>query len=234
MNPNSDTQQSSAGEATDATARAAVRLLTELEARILASLFEKAQTTPEQYPLTVNSLQLACNQKNNRDPITQFEQGAIVHALRDLENRGWARQSSEGIRAQRWEHRFDQHLSLTPRKAAVICTLLLRGPQTMNEIHVRSERLAPFPAPDDVQDTLERLIERDPPLVVRLPRQPGQREERYMHLLFGPVDSSLLAERALPERSSRGSSALEARVESLEADVAALKAALRALGAFPE
>jgi hypothetical protein len=116
MNPNSDAQHSSDGEVSDASASAAVRLLTELEARILASLFEKAQTTPEQYPLTVNSLQLACNQKNNRDPITQFEQGAIVHALRDLENRGWARQSSEGVRAQRWEHRFDQHLNLTPRK----------------------------------------------------------------------------------------------------------------------
>lgn len=208
------------------------RLLSEIEARILASLFEKAQTTPEQYPLTVNALQLACNQKNNRDPISQYEQGAIVHALRDLENRGWARQSSEGVRAQRWEHRFDQHLGLTPRKAAVLCTLLLRGPQTLNEIHTRSERLTPFPSVDDVQDTLDRLIERAPPLVVKLPRQPGQREERFMHLLFGAVDPTLLIDRAGSERAPRGGSALEARVEALEAEVAELRAALQALGAL--
>lgn len=209
------------------------RYLSEIEGRVLASLFEKAQTTPDQYPLTVNALQLACNQKNNRDPLSQYEQGAIVHALRDLENRGWARQSSEGVRAQRWEHRFDQHLSLTPRKAAVLCTLLLRGPQTLNEIHTRSERLAAFPGVDDVQDTLERLIERDPPLVVKLPRQPGQREERFMHLLFGEVDPALLAERFAVERPSRNASGLEARVDALEAEVAELRAALRALGAFP-
>lgn len=209
------------------------RYLSEVEGRILASLFEKAQTTPDQYPLTVNALQLACNQKNNRDPLSQYEQGAIVHALRDLENRGWARQSSEGVRAQRWEHRFDQHLNLTPRKAAVLCTLLLRGPQTLNEIHTRSERLAAFPGVDDVQDTLERLIERDPPLVVRLPRQPGQREERFMHLLFGEVDAALLAERFAVERPSRSASGLEARVEALEAEVAELRAALTALGALP-
>lgn len=213
-------------------AAAPARVLSELEGRILAALFEKAQTTPDQYPLTVNSLQLACNQKNNRDPVSQYEQGAIVHALRDLENRGWARQSSEGVRAQRWEHRFDQHLGLTPRKAAVLCTLLLRGPQTLNEIHTRSERLAPFPGVEDVEDALERLIERDPPLVVKLPRQPGQREERYMHLLFGAVDPALLAERASVERAPRGGSALEARVEALEAEVAELRAALQALGAL--
>lgn len=213
---------------------APARILSDIEGRVLASLFEKAQTTPEQYPLTVNALQLACNQKNNRDPITQFEQGAIVHALRDLENRGWARQSSEGVRAQRWEHRFDQHLGLTPRKAAVICSLLLRGPQTLNEIHTRSERLASFPGVDDVQDTLERLMEREPALVVRLPRQPGQREERFMHLLFGAVDPALLAERAQPERVGRGGSALEARVEALEAEVAELRAVLKSLGALPE
>jgi hypothetical protein len=208
------------------------RVLSEIEGRILASLFEKAQTTPDQYPLTVNALQLACNQKNNRDPISQYEQGAIVHALRDLENRGWTRQSSEGVRAQRWEHRFDQRLSLTPRKAAVLCTLLLRGPQTLNEIHTRSERLTSFPSVDDVQDTLERLAERDPPLVVKLPRQPGQREERYMHLLFGAVDPALLSERVGVERAPRGGSALESRVEALEAEVAELRAALQALGAL--
>lgn len=210
------------------------RLLAEIEGRILASLFEKAQTTPDQYPLTVNALQLACNQKNNREPLSQYEQGAIVHALRDLENRGWTRQSSEGVRAQRWEHRFDQHLGLTPRKAAVLCTLLLRGPQTLNEIHTRSERLAPFPGVDDVQDTLERLIERDPPLVMKLPRQSGQREERYMHLLFGAVDPVLLAERTSAERSPRGNAGLEARVEALEAEVAELRTALKALGALSD
>lgn len=233
MNDETDSSEGTTEVPSEAPA-APARILSDIEGRVLASLFEKAQTTPEQYPLTVNALQLACNQKNNRDPITQFEQGAIVHALRDLENRGWARQSSEGVRAQRWEHRFDQHLGLTPRKAAVICTLLLRGPQTLNEIHTRSERLASFPGVDDVQDTLERLMEREPALVVRLPRQPGQREERFMHLLFGAVDPALLAERAQPERVARGGSALEARVETLEAEVAELRAVLKSLGALPE
>lgn len=228
-----DATEIQTSDAIDADA-APQRLLTELEGRILASLFEKAQTTPDQYPLTVNALQLACNQKNNRDPISQYEQGAIVHALRDLENREWARQSSEGVRAQRWEHRFDQHLGLTPRKAAVLCTLLLRGPQTLNEIHTRSERLTSFPGVEDVEDTLERLIERAPPLVVKLPRQPGQREERYMHLLFGAVDPTLLVERAGVERGPRGSSALESRVEALETEVAELRAALKSLGVLAD
>jgi len=208
--------------------------LNAVEGRILASLFEKAATTPDQYPLTVNALQLACNQKNNRDPLMQLEQGEIVHALRQLETRSWARQSSEGVRAQRWEHRFDARLGLTPRKAAVLCTLLLRGPQTLNEIHTRGERLAAFPESADVQDTLERLIEREPPLVVRLPRQPGQREERFMHLLFGPVDPEMLIERSGGERAPRQSTGLEARVEALEAEVAELRAALHSLGALPE
>jgi uncharacterized protein len=213
-------------------AETAPALLSAVEGRILASLFEKAATTPDQYPLTVNALQLACNQKNNRDPLMQLEQGEIVHALRQLETRGWARQSSEGVRAQRWEHRFDAHLGLTPRKAAVLCTLLLRGPQTLNEIHTRSERLAAFPEVGDVEDALERLIEREPPLVVKLPRQPGQREERYMHLLFGPVDPELLAETVASARPARAAGGLEARVEALEAEVATLREALEALGAL--
>lgn len=223
---------SSADHAEDSAATSSEPLLSPLEGRILASLFEKAATTPDQYPLTVNALQLACNQKNNRDPLMQLEQGEIVHALRQLETRGWARQSSEGVRAQRWEHRFDSHLGLTPRKAAVLCTLMLRGPQTLNEIHTRSERLASFPAAADVQDTLERLIEREPALVVRLPLQAGQREERFMHLLFGVVDPEMLAEAAAPARATRSASGLEARVEALEAEVAALRQALETLGAM--
>jgi uncharacterized protein YceH (UPF0502 family) len=211
-------------------AAAVEALLTPIEGRILASLFEKAATTPEQYPLTVNALQLACNQKNNREPLMQLDPGEIIHALRTLENRGWARQSAQGQRAQRWEHSFDKHLNLTPRRAAVICTLLLRGPQTLAEIHTRSERLAAFPDVEDVRDTLERLIERDAPLVVRLPRQPGQREERFMHLLYGPVDPALLTESAAMPRGARGNGGLEARIEALEAEVAELRRALIAVG----
>jgi len=201
------------------------------EARILASLVEKAATTPDQYPLTINALQLACNQKNNRDPLMNLEQGEIIHALRQLETRGWARQSAQGQRAQRWEHSFDAKLALTTRKAAVLCALALRGPQTLSEIHTRSERLAAFPGVEDVQDSLDRLIEREPALVVRLPRQSGQREERYMHLLFGAVDPELLLESASSSaRAPRSSVALEARVEALEAEVAELRAALVAVG----
>lgn len=221
----------------------ALPVLDAVEARILGSLVEKQATTPESYPLTVNALQLACNQKNNREPVSAFEPGELGHALRSMESRGWVR-SVHGARAQRWEHRFAQAFSLTLRQQAVLSLLLLRGPQTLAELATRGERLAELDGVEGVRDTLERLAQRPAPLAVRLGRAPGQREDRYMHLLGGPVDGLLAAhargqsdlddtgaDEARPTRgneSARATSlaALEARITALEDEVRRLRSRL--------
>jgi uncharacterized protein YceH (UPF0502 family) len=216
-------------------------VLDAVEARILGALVEKQATTPESYPLTVNALQLACNQKNNREPVTAFEPGELGHALRGMESRGWVR-SVHGARAQRWEHRFAQAFSLTLRQQAVLSLLLLRGPQTLAELATRSERLAAFDGADAVRETLDRLAQRRPALAIRLGRAPGQREDRYMHLLGGPVDGLLASHaRGQPDddgdvaqvdhRSRRDGPAPNSGLASLEARVSALEDELRRLRA---
>jgi uncharacterized protein YceH (UPF0502 family) len=211
----SDSESSS-----DAAVSALVQL-TALEARVLGCLVEKAATTPEAYPLTLNSAQLACNQKSNRDPIMNAELGAVGQALRTLEDKKLVR-VVHGARTLRYEHTVDAALNLTTRSRAVIALLLLRGPQTQNELVTRSERLADFPDAAMLGDTLERLMGREPPLVTRIGRAAGQREDRYMHLLSGPVSiESLPAPRARADASDRYAE-LEARIESLERQVAEL------------
>lgn len=204
--------------------------LTPVEARILGSLVEKAATTPDVYPLTVNNLVLACNQKTARDPVTQFDPGEIGHALRQMEPRGLVK-SEYGARAERYQHKLERVYDLTPAQTALVALLLLRGPQTLHELLARSERLHRFAGVDDVRHALERLAEREAPLVRLLPRAPGQREDRYAHLLCG--------EPAMPERGAETASAsapaaasmpderfeaLLARIDALEARVAALEA----------
>jgi uncharacterized protein YceH (UPF0502 family) len=204
-------------------------LLDATQARILGCLVEKAATTPESYPLTLNALVLACNQKTSRDPVMDLEPGAVGHALRQLEDRGIVK-VVHGARALRYEHRFDESHTLTPRQRALLCLLLLRGPQTLAELHARAERLAHLPSLDDVRDTLDRLAQRSPPLVVRLPRGAGQREDRYMHLLCG-ADAAQAAADSRPAEASGDAgavSALEARVAALEARLAAVEARLGA------
>ena len=198
-------------------------LLTAAEARILGSLVEKEATTPEAYPLTANAVVLACNQKSNRDPVLELEPGEVGHALRELEGRGLVR-SVHGARAQRYEHRFASGYSLTQPQQAVLSVMLLRGPQTVAELITRCERLATLRDQDDVRQLLDRLAQRG--LVVNLGRASGQREDRYMHLLGGPVsaDQFVAATRAAPERSG-----LESRVEALENEVAELRAKLAQL-----
>jgi uncharacterized protein YceH (UPF0502 family) len=204
-------------------------VLTPVEARILGSLAEKAATTPDTYPLTLNNLVLACNQKTAREPVTNLSPGEIGHALRQLEPRGLVK-SEYGARAERYHHRIDRVFDLTPAQASLMALLLLRGPQTLHELLSRSERMHRFAGTDDVRHALERLAERETPLVRRLPRGSGQREDRYAHLLCG--------EPVMPERdddapASRGhdsqaTDALLARIEALEARVAALEAATSA------
>jgi len=203
-----------------------IHILSAVEARILGSLIEKQATTPDAYPLTANAVQLACNQKNNREPVLELETGEVGHALRELEGRGLVR-SVHGSRAQRYEHRFATVYSVTTRQQALLSVMLLRGPQTLSELHTRSERLAEATDLDGVRQALERLMQRSPTLVVNLGRASGQREDRYMHLLCGPVSAGDFA--AVADESPSKRTGLEARVEALEAEVESLRRELEAL-----
>ena len=203
-----------------------------VEARVLACLVEKAAITPEVYPLTLNAAVAACNQKTSREPVMQLEAGAVAHALRTLEAKKLAGVAHASTRALRYEHHFDSVYGTTARQRAVLCVMLLRGPQTLAELLNRSERIAAFPGLDDVRDTLERLSRREPALVTCIGRAPGQREDRYMHLLCGPIDAGTLAAAAASTSapSSTVSRAdLQERVERLEAEVDSLRAELAAL-----
>lgn len=198
--------------------------LTPTEARILGSLVEKAATTPDVYPLTLNNIVLACNQKTAREPTMNLNTGDVGHALRQMEVRGLVK-SEYGARSERYLHRVDKVFDLTPAQTCLLSLLMLRGPQTLHELLTRSERQHRFADIDDLRHTLERLAERDPAMVRRIPRGSGQREDRYAHLLCG--------EPAMPERSADTAAphshdndamdALLARLETLEARVAALE-----------
>lgn len=202
--------------------------LSAIEARILGCLIEKQATTPEAYPLTANAVLVACNQKNNREPVLELEPGEVEHALREMADRSLVR-AVHGARAQRYEHRFATELSATTRQQALLAVMLLRGPQTLGELHSRSERLAPPTDLEEIRQNMERLMQRAPALVVKLGRGAGQREDRYMHLLCGEVSAADYATAAddAPGASKRGG--LEARLESLEAEVSALRGELEEL-----
>ncbi len=194
-----------------------------VQARVLGCLIEKEATTPDAYPLTVNAAQAAANQKTARDPVMALSQGDAHHALRQLERSGLAKQSFSS-RAERYAHRASEALDLTRQQVALIGLLLLRGPQTLHELLARSERMASFEGAEDVQHHLQRLMQRETPLVVQLPRGSGQREDRYMHLLCGPVEAQVQATHAVQVRAGAGDAAsLAQRVQALEDEVAALR-----------
>lgn len=201
-------------------------LLSATEARILGCLIEKEATTPEQYPLTLNAIHLACNQKTNREPIMDLSLGEVGHCMRQLDPRGLVR-SQHGARAERYEHRVNTVFSLTKQQQALIGVLMLRGPQTLSELMTRSERLASFSDLDDVKHTLERLSQRENALIERIPRASGQREDRYVHLLCGPVDHSQLP--AAKMASTTPSNALEERIAQLEERLAVVELELKIL-----
>lgn len=205
--------------------------LSAIEARILGCLIEKEATTPDVYPLTVNNIVMACNQKTAREPVMSLEQGAVHHALRQLEVRGLVR-SQHTARAERYGHRFEIIYGLTPPQTALMSLLMLRGPQTLHELYGRSERLAKFESAEEAGHVLERLMQKTPALVALLPRRSGQREDRYRHLLvsgevFDVGDDvpthEVAAEAGAPSLRDRVT-ALEARVEALESKLAALLA----------
>lgn len=203
-------------------------LLNAIEARVLGSLIEKKELTPDVYPLTLNAAQAAANQKTAREPVMALEQMEVHRALKLLEQKQLVRQVF-GSRVERYEHLAAQRFSLTSPQIALLGLLLLRGPQTVNELMARSERMARFPSVDDLRGELDMLIGKRPALVLEVGRGPGQREDRYAHLLSGPVDVAALAVQR--GASFMPASDFEARIQSLEEEVAALRARLDALGA---
>ncbi|MGN0858654.1 MAG: YceH family protein [Stenotrophomonas sp.] len=211
----------------------ALPVLDTAQARVLGCLVEKQATTPDVYPLTVNAALSAANQKTAREPILALEQGVVHRALRELESLGLARQQFSS-RAERYEHRLDSAFNLTRQQTALLALLLLRGPQTIGELFARSERLHKFASAEEVAHQLERLCSREPALALQLPRAPGQREDRYVHLLCGAVDASALAaasRSSAPVVIGHDNSALEQRVAALEATVVALQQQLEDLQA---
>ncbi|MGF6154063.1 uncharacterized protein YceH (UPF0502 family) [Pseudomonas fluorescens] len=201
--------------------------LSSTELRILGSLIEKQATSPETYPLTLNALVIACNQKTSREPVMNLSQGQVGQSLRALEGRGFTRLVM-GSRADRWEHRLDKALELVPAQVILTGLLFLRGPQTVNELLTRSGRMHDFEDAEQVVHQLERLIARG--LAMLLPRQSGQREDRYMHALGDPADiDAILAARQNPvERGASNGVSVE-RIEELEARIAALEERLARL-----
>ncbi len=207
----------------------AIEPLSPTEARILGCLVEKQALTPDVYPLTENAIVTASNQKTSRDPVLQLEPGEVAHALRRMEERGLVRVAPSSQRVRRYEHRFDETYGTTSRQRAVLCLMLLRGPQTLPELLSRSERLFRFPSLEDVRDTLERLMNRAPALVTCLGRAAGQREDRYMHLLSGAVDAEAWQSSAATASAAEPRSGLAERVERLEAELASLREELDTL-----
>lgn len=202
--------------------------LSSIEIRILGALIEKQATSPESYPLTLNALLLACNQKTSREPVMNLSQGQVGQALRALEGQAMTRLQM-GSRADRWEHRVDKALELVPAQVVLMGLMFLRGPQTLGELLARSNRLHEFDDTEQIQHQLERLVSRG--LALHLPRQSGQREDRYTHALGEPAEiESILAARQQEggARSTTGGIADE-RIEALEARVAALEARLAEL-----
>lgn len=203
-------------------------ILSPVEARVLGCLIEKKELTPDVYPLTLNAAHAAANQKTAREPVMSLEQNEIARAFDQLEQKGLVRRAFAS-RVERYEHTVAQQFSLTTPQIALIGLLLLRGPQTAHELLARSERMARLGSVEELRDNLDLMIGRRPPLILQLDRAPGQREERYVHLLSGPVDIQATA--PAPWQPAAPASDLEARVLALEEEVAALKARLDALGA---
>ena len=197
--------------------------LTEIETRVLGSLIEKDITTPDYYPLSLNALVNACNQKNNRDPVMTLDESAVRDALSSLQEKRMAGPASGAdSRVTKFEHRLQEVFNFDRREIAVVCVLLLRGAQTPGELRGRTERMYHFDALEDVVATLDRLALREPPLACVLPRQPGTKESRYMHLFSGEAPAYDPAEAAPHAAAPAGHSTAD-RLAQLEEEVAELR-----------
>ena len=194
--------------------------LTENEVRVLGALIEKDSTTPEYYPLSLNALVNACNQKSNRDPVMQLNENAVRDALSGLqEHRLAGPAGGADSRVTKYEHRTQEVFNFTRGEVAVLCVLLLRGPQTPGELRERTERMHHFETLDDVQSALQKLMQRQPPLAKVLPRQPGTKESRYVHLLAGDVAVAELPQTTAASQDSGDGE----RMARLEEEVGALR-----------
>lgn len=195
--------------------------LTEIEARVVGCLVEKQLTTPEYYPLTLNALTNACNQKSNRDPVVSYDERSVEKALESLREKNivYVFYGSTS-RVPKYKHILPDVYGLEPSEVAALSVLVLRGPQTAGEINQRTTRLYDFRGLDDVSETLEGLTNRSEPLAVRLERQPGQKEARYAHLLCGEIDESLITNWQKPASGSQNEriTELESAVENLRSD----------------
>jgi uncharacterized protein len=201
-----------------------------VEIRVLGCLIEKQRTTPDAYPLSLNSLRLACNQSTNRDPVVDYDEAEIRAALDRLSNRGWARLASgPGSRAVKYRHLLDQALELSGEELSVLAVLMLRGAQTIGELKQRSDRLHSFTSLDAIAETLDRLAHRE--LAARVARRPGQKEDRYMQLLGGSEDAPPAAERHAAPADDR-LERIEERLERLERQFDELQKALGNVPAY--
>ena len=197
--------------------------LSDVEARVLGALIEKDITTPDYYPLSLNALVNACNQKNNREPVMNLDESVVRDALSSLQEKRLAGPAGGAdSRVTKYEHRLQEVFNFGRQETALLCVLLLRGPQTPGELRGRTERMYRFETLDDVQSGLQRLMERQPPLVRVLPRQPGTKESRYMHLLSGDVAADSVAATATTVVRSSGDQ-IDPRITGLEAEVASLR-----------
>jgi len=199
-------------------------VLDDAELRVLGSLMEKSKTTPDYYPMTINSLTAACNQKTSRKPVVQYDEQTVVLAINNLRKRGLVSTATGGTdRSVKYKHNFAIVFPVIPSEVALICLLILRGPQTPGELNTNSGRLYEFESIEDVQEALERLASAEPSYVKPLPRRPGQKEVRYIHLLGGSTNWE--EEDFNDDSPKRSSGELEARVTKLEQELAELREA---------
>lgn len=197
--------------------------LNEIEVRVLGSLVEKQLTTPEYYPLTLNALTAACNQKSNRDPVVSYSDEDVTTAVDSLRDKNLVYLFyGSSSRVVKYKHMLPNVYDLSPPEVAVICVMMLRGAQTVGELRERSGRLFEFSNLAEVNETLDALIRRDEPLVVKLERQPGQKEVRYAHLLSGEVTQAAVSSTANIPRGDRIGE-LENKVEAMQREIAALR-----------
>jgi uncharacterized protein len=212
--------------------------LSETEIRVLGALIEKESTTPEYYPLSLNALLNACNQKSNRDPVTALDEDSVRHAIRTLSEQALVRSAGGDSRVPKFEHRINELYNFHRNELAILCVLLLRGPQTPGELRTRTDRLYSFDDLEAVHSALALLMRRDPPLVKILPRQPGTKEARYTHLLSGDIapthhsspEISIESSTDAPHPAAKSlANADSARIVQLESQVAELKSQLESL-----
>ena len=201
-------------------------LLNPIEVRVLGALIEKDIATPDYYPLSLNALVNACNQKNNRDPVMTLDEDSVRDALASLQDHKLAGPASGAdSRVTKYEHRLQETFNFTRGETAIVCVLLLRGPQTPGELRGRSERMHRFETLDEVQSTLQRLMQREPPLAKVLPRQPGTKEARYIHLFSPVTDDVLVPAPASPVTKNDDSqlARVQAELDELRREIADLK-----------